>query len=274
MKFFEVFSYTFMAKAFLVGIFISAAMALLGISLVLKRYSMIGDGLAHVGFSAHTIALSLNWVPVFFSIPVVIIFAMFLMWIGENSKIKGDALIALISTSFLSIGIVVVSLTTGMNTSVLNYMFGSVLAINDNDLILSLICSTCVILFFLIYYNKIFIITFDENFAKAIGINLKFYSGLTAILVSVMIVVGMKIVGALLISSLIVFPAMTAMKIFKTFKLVAIGSVFFSVFCYCSGLFLAYNFSLPVGAAVVLVNLIVFLFIYIFTILQGVVFKI
>lgn len=247
-----------MIKALLVGVFVSVATSLLGVILVLKRYSMIGDGLSHVGFSTFTIALVCNWVPFFLSIPVVVLSSVFLLWLSENSKIKGDAAIALISTSFLSIGIVAVSLTTGINTSVLSYMFGSVLAINNFDLVISIICSSVVVLVFLFFYNKLFAVSFDENFAKVVGLKTKLYGVLIAVLIGVMIVIGMKIMGALLISSLIVFPALSAMRVFRSFRLVVAESVIISVFCFVCGLIFSYFFALPTGATVVLVNLLVF----------------
>lgn len=248
-----------MVRAFVAGVFIAVATSLLGVVLVLKRYSMIGDGLSHVSFSAYTIALVFNFVPVFFSLPVVVVSAVLLVWLSENSKIKGDAAIALISTSFLSIGVVVVSLTVGVNSNVLSYMFGSVLSISNFDLVLSVVFSVFVILMFLLFYNKLFAVTFDERFAKAVGLKTKPYGFLVAVLVSAMTVIGMKIVGALLISSLILFPALSSMRVFKTFRFVVLNSSLVSVGCFVFGLFFSYYFSMPAGATIVLVNLIVFL---------------
>lgn len=258
-NFFEIFTHLFMIKAFVAGGFIAVATSLLGVILVLKRYSMIGDGLSHVGFSAYSIALAFNLVPVFFSLPVVAFSALLLTWLSENSKIKGDAAIALISTSFLAIGVVFVSLTTGVNSNVLSYMFGSVLSIGNFDFVLSIIFSIFVILIFLLFYNKFFAVTFDEFFARAVGLKTRLYSFLVAMLVSAMIVVGIKIVGALLISSLILFPVLSSMRVFKTFKWVVINSSLVSLFCVFFGLVFSYSFSLPTGATIVLVNLVVFL---------------
>ena len=252
------FSQFFIVKAFIVGFFVAVSTALLGTILVLKHYSLIGDGLSHVSFSAYTIALSLNLIPVIFAFPIVILTSFFLLWISESGKIKSDAALAIISNSFLSIGVVVVSVTSGMNINIWSFMFGSVLAISDFDLFLSVIFSIFVVLVFVIFYNKFFIIIFDENFAKVLGIKLSFYNFLIAVLISIIVVVGTKIVGALLMSSLIVFPTLTSMRIFKKFKLVAVSSVFVSVFCFIFGLLISYIFSWPTGATVVLMNLFLF----------------
>lgn len=257
-EFFKIFGHAFIIKAFVVGFFIAIATALLGTVLVLKRYSMIGDGLSHVSFSAYTIALALNFVPLFFALPIVLFAAFFLLWLSENNKIRGDAAVAIISNSFLSIGIIVVSATSGMNTNIWSFMFGSVLAISNFDLFLSIFFSLFVIMLFIFFYNKLFAIIFDENFAKVLGIKMCFYNFLIAALISVIVVIGMKIVGALLMASLIVFPTLTSMRVFRTFKLVAVISALISVFCFFVGLILSYVFSWPTGATVVLVNLFLF----------------
>lgn len=248
-----------MIKALVAGGFIALATSLLGVVLVLKRYSMIGDGLSHVSFSAYTIALVFNFLPVFFSLPIVMVSACLLVWISESSRIKGDAAIALISTSFLSIGVIVVSVTVGVNSNVLSYMFGSVLSISNLDLVLSVVFSVCVVLLFLFFYNRLFAVIFDESFAKAVGLKTKPYGFLVAVLVSASIVIGMKIVGALLISSLILFPALSSMRVFRTFKCVVLNSSLISVVCFVLGLIFSYCFSTPAGATIVLVNLVFFL---------------
>ena len=160
----EMLSYPFMTRAFLVGSLVALCSALLGVSLVLKRYSMIGDGLSHVGFGAMAIAAAMNAAPLTVAIPVVIVAAILLLRISGNAKIKGDAAIALISTTSLAVGVMVISLTTGMNTDVYNYMFGSILAMSAEDVKLSLVLSVCVLILFIVFYHKIFAITFDDHF--------------------------------------------------------------------------------------------------------------
>ena len=251
----EMFSYPFMVRAFLVGSLVALCSALLGVSLVLKRYSMIGDGLSHVGFGAMAVAAALNAAPLAVAIPVVIIAAVLLLRISGNSRIKGDAAIALISTSSLAVGVMVISLTTGMNTDVYNYMFGSILAMSAEDVQLSVILAIVVILLFVFFYNKIFAITFDETFALATGVKANLYNTLIAVLTAVTIVLGMRMMGALLISSLIIFPALTSMRVCRTFRGVIISSGVISVVCLFLGISVSYLYATPAGASVVMANI-------------------
>lgn len=258
MEILEIFNHEFIIKAFITGILVSLCAALLGVSLVLKRYSMIGDGLSHVSFGTLSIAAALGLSPLQVSIPVVIISAFFLLRLSENSKLKSDSAIAILSSSSLAIGVTITALTGEMN-DVCAYMFGSILSVTDVDLYISVVISIIVITMFVICYNKIFAITFDEIFAKATGVNVKFYNSLIAVLTAVTIVMGMQIMGAMLISSLIIFPALTSMRIFKSFLSVVICSAILSVVCFCIGLIISYVYSTPAGASVVIVNLIMFL---------------
>ena len=170
----EMFSYAFLVRAFIVGLLVALCSSMLGVSLVLKRYSMIGDGLSHVGFGALAIATALNAAPLVVAIPVVVVAAFLLLRLNESSLIKGDAAIALVSTGSLAIGVLVVSLTTGMNVDVCNYMFGSILAMSKADVYLSITLSIIVLILFIFFYNKVFAITFDETFDKATGVNVGF----------------------------------------------------------------------------------------------------
>lgn len=252
----EMLSYPFMTRAFLVGSLVALCSALLGVSLVLKRYSMIGDGLSHVGFGAMAIAAAMNAAPLTIAIPVVIVAAILLLRISGNAKIKGDAAIALISTTSLAVGVMVISLTTGMNTDVYNYMFGSILAMSAEDVKLSLVLSVFVLILFIVFYHKIFAITFDETFARATGVKEGVYNTLIAVLTAVTIVLGMRMMGALLISSLIIFPALTSMRVCRTFKSVIINAAVISVVCLIAGVTLSYVAATPAGASVVLANLV------------------
>ncbi len=255
----SMFSYDFMVRAIVVGVLVSLCAALLGVSLVLKRYSMIGDGLSHVGFGALSIALALNVAPLVVSIPVVVIAAFLLLRISENSKIKGDSAIAIISSSALAIGIIVTSLTTGMNLDINSYMFGSILAISEGDVWLSVILTIIVLILFIIFYNKIFAVTFDENFAKAVGTKTNIYNMLIAVLAAITIVVGMRMMGALLISSLIIFPSLTSMRVFKSFRSVVVSSAVISVICFIIGITVSFLYPVPAGPSIVITNLVVFL---------------
>ena len=219
----DLFSYTFIVRALIVGTLVSLCAALLGVSLVLKRYSMIGDGLSHVGFGALAVAMAFNWAPLPVAIPVVVVAAFLLLRLSENSKIKGDSAIALIASSSLAIGVTVISLASGQNADVYSYMFGSILAMKESDVYISIALSVVVLILFIVFYNKIFAVTFDENFAKATGTRANLYNMLIALLTAVTIVVGMRIMGTMLISSLIIFPALSAMRIFRQFRSVVIA---------------------------------------------------
>ena len=252
---FEMLSYPFMVRAFVVGILVALCSALLGVSLVLKRYSMIGDGLSHVGFGAMAVAAAANAAPLAVAIPVVIVAAVLLLRISGSSRIKGDAAIALISTSSLAIGVMVISMTTGMNTDVYNYMFGSILAMSQEDVALSVTLAVVVLVLYIFFYQKIFAITFDETFARATGVKSGLYNTLIAVLTAVTIVLGMRMMGALLISSLIIFPALTAMRACRTFRSVTIHAAVISVVCLAAGLLMSYLGGTPAGVSVVMANI-------------------
>ena len=254
----EIFSYQFIVRAIVVGASVSLCAALLGVSLVLKRYSMIGDGLGHVGFGSLCIAIVIGAAPLAVSVPVVILAALMLLKISEKSRIKGDAAIAVISSSALAAGIIAASLSNGLNVDVFNYMFGSILAMDKGDVYLSLTLSASVLTMFILFYNKVFAVTFDESFAKASGVNVSLYNTLIAVLTAVTIVVGMRIMGTMLISSLIVFPALSAMRCCRSFKSVVICSGAVSVVCFFIGMVFSYALSIPAGASIIAVNLAVF----------------
>ena len=254
----EMLSYPFMVRALFGGMLVSMCASLLGVSLVLKRYSMIGDGLSHVSFGALSIALAMGWSPLKVSIPVVVLAAFFLLRITENSRIKSDAAIAMISASSLAIGIIVTSLTTGMTTDVSSYMFGSILAMTKEDVMLSAVLCIIVLGLFVLCYNQVFAVTFDENFAKATGVNVSAYNMLISVLTAVTIVLGMRMMGAMLISSLVIFPCLTSMRVFKSFTSVVVSSGILSLVCFLLGMMASYQFSMPAGASVVVVNLIAF----------------
>ena len=259
----ELFAYDFIVRAVAVGIMVSVCASLLGVSLVLKRYSMIGDGLGHVAFGALCIAVAFNMAPLLVSVPVVIIAAVMLLRIRGNVRIKGDAAIAVISSSALAIGIIATSLTKGMNIDIYNYMFGSILAMSVQDVYLGIGLSAAVLLLFIFLYNIIFAITFDEDFARATGIKVDFFNTLIAVLTAVAIVVGMRIMGTLLISSLIVFPALTSMRLCSSFKSVVICSGIVSSICFFLGIIFSYSFDIPVGASIVVLNLAAFILFFI-----------
>ena len=252
-------TYPFMQRALIAGTLVSLCAALLGVSLVLKRYSMIGDGLSHVSFGALAIAVALGVTPLYFSIPVVILAAFFLLRMATNPRWNSDAAIAVTSASALAIGIIVISRTTGMTTDVDNYMFGSVLAMTWADVALSVVLCAVVLTMFILFYHKIFAVTFDESFSRATGLRVDWYNTLLAILTALTIVVGMRMMGAMLISSLVIFPALTAMRLFRSFRGVVVCAGVTSVCCFCAGLMASWTLSTPVGASVVAADLALFL---------------
>ena len=242
----------------LVGILLTIAASIVGVVLVLKRYSMIGDGLSHVSFGVIAVAMCLNLssdLSLFIAIPIVVVVAYILLIIGQNSKIKGDAIIGLLASSSLAIAYLFLN-ESGTTIDIDSYLFGSILFATKKDLYIILPICIIVIIFFIFFYNRIFSITFDETFAKATGVNVKFYNMMFAILTAVIIVFGMRIMGTLLISSLIIFPALSSMRLFNKFKIVIISSALISVTCFLMAFFLFPNF--PSGASVVVINLFVF----------------
>ena len=251
------FSTPILFRALVVGILVSLCAALLGVSLVLKRYSMIGDGLSHVGFGALAIAAVMNWAPMAVAVPVVIAAAFLLLRISGSSKIKGDSVIALISTGALAIGVMAVSLS-GMNSDLDSYLFGSIYAISDEDVVISVVLALLVLILFVFFYTRIFAITFDESFARATGTKAGLYNMLIALLTAITIVVGMRMMGSMLISSLIIFPALCSMRVFKSFKAVTVCSAVISVVTFIAGMVISYEFGTPGGASIVCVNILVF----------------
>lgn len=256
----SMFTYPFIVRAFAVGILVSLCAALLGVPLVLKRYSMIGDGLSHVSFGALSVALACGFSPLWFSIPVVVIAAFLLLRTAESSRVSADALIAVFSASSLAIGIIVTSLTTGMTTDVDSYMFGSILAMSRSDVALSITLAATVLLLYALCYHRIFAVTFDERFSRASGVNASLYNSLLSLLTALTVVLGMRMMGAMLISSLIIFPALAAMRVFKSFRAVVLCASVLSVLGFCVGLIGSYLLSTPVGASVVVCDLAIFLF--------------
>ena len=178
--------------------------------------------------------------------------------ISENSKLKGDATVAIVCSGALAIGVMIISMSSGMNTDVNNYMFGSILSLSDEDALVSRILSIIVVLLFVVFYNRIFAVTFDENFARATGTRAGLYNGILAVLTAVTVVIGMRMMGALLISSLIIFPSLSSMRICKRYRVVIISSVIISVVCFMIGITVSFTMSTPAGASVVCANLVVF----------------
>ena len=237
----------------IVGLLLSISAAVIGVVLVLKQYSMIGDGLSHVGFGCVAIALAVGMQPLFIAIPLVVLAAYVLLRLGESKKIKGDAAIALISSSALAIGYLVGNLADGFSSDINTYMFGSIATASIVDLYYIVPITLSILILFLLLYNRIFSVTFDESFAKASGMNTKSYSIFLAISTAIVVVIGIKVMGTLLISSLIIFPALTSMKLFHNFKKVVISSIVISCLSFVIAFFCFTRYSS--AASIVLVNL-------------------
>ena len=255
------FQYPFVWYALIVGILIALCSSLLGVTLVLKRFSFIGDGLSHVAFGAMAIASVLNFSNnMLFVMPVTVICAVLLLRTGQSTKIKGDAAIAMISVGALAVGYLLMNVfSTGANISgdVCSSLFGStsILTLTRTEVWLCVVVSAIVVILFVVFYHKIFAVTFDENFAKATGTKTDVYNLLTAVI----IVLAMYLVGSLLISSLIIFPALSAMRIYKRFRAVIIFSAILSVVCAFFGIIVSILGGTPVGSTIVAVDIVAFL---------------
>lgn len=258
------FSYPFVRYAMIVGVLIALSSSLLGVSLVLKRFSFIGDGLSHVAFGAMAVATVLDVAnDTAVVLPLTVLAAVFLLRTGQNAKLKGDAAIAMISVGALAFGYLVLNLfskSANISGDVCSTLFGStaILTLTRTDVRICVLMSVLVILIFLLFYHKIFAVTFDETFAQATGIRVGAYNLVIAVVTASVIVLAMKLVGSLLISALIIFPSLSAMRIFKSFRSVILASAVISVICASAGIFLSILASTPVGATVVCVNIAVF----------------
>ena len=260
------FSYPFVRYAVIAGILISLCAGLLGVVLVLKRYAMIGDGLSHVAFGAMAVAAVLGFAPMTVALPVTVAVAILLLLAGERQLIKGDSAIAMLSAGSLAVGYLLLNLFPSSDTGSLSgdvcaSLFGStsMMTLSGVDVWLCVGLSAAVIGFFVLFYHKIFAVTFDEGFAISSGIRVRFYNFLIAAVSGVVIVLAMKLVGALLISSLVIFPALSAMRVFRSFRSVVLCSAAISVVGSLTGLLLALLLSTPTGASVAVVHIVIFL---------------
>ena len=262
-------SFPFVRYALIVGILISLCAALLGVILVLKRFSYIGEGLSHTAFGTMAIAAILNLTnDSLLVIPVTIICAILLLKTSQNKKINGDALIAIISVSALAIGYLLLNIfdaSSNISADVCTTLFGStsILTLSSGDVWTTIVLTLVVIVFFILFYNKIFAVTFDENFAKASGTKIELFNIFLATIIAIVIVVAMNLVGSLLVSALIIFPSLSAMRVFKSFKGVTICSACISIVCAFIGLILSILFGTPVGSTIIAVNITTFAIFYI-----------
>ena len=259
------FSYPFVRYALIVGVLIALCSSLLGVILVLKRFSYIGDGLSHVAFGAMAIAAVVGLTDrMILTLPITIICAILLLWTGQNTKIKGDAAIAMISVGALAVGYLLMNLfptSSNISGDVCTTLFGSmkILTLTKSEVILSIVLSVVVVILFVAFYNRFFAVTFDESFAKAVGTKTNLLNLLIATIIAVIIVLAMNLVGSLLVSALVIFPALSAMRVFKSFRSVTVCAAVISVVCTLIGIIVSILMDTPVGSTIVITDIAAFL---------------
>ena len=261
----ESLQYDFIIRAILVGSLIALSSAFLGVFLILQRQSMIGDGLAHVSFATIAIALFFNQSPLIVSIPLVILSSFLIIKLNDKAQINGDAAIGLISAFAVAIGVLISSLAQGFNIDLFSYLFGSILVISQLDVILSIILSIIVIILIIFNYNNLFAMTYDQDFATVIGIKTNKMKYLVSVLTSITVVLGIRVVGTMLISSMIIFPTVTSLLVTKGFKETIIMSTIVSIISVVLGIFSSYILNLPTGATIVLINAAIFVIVLIYS---------
>lgn len=259
-------NYDFIWRAFVAGLAITLCASLLGVTIVLKRLSMIGDGLSHISFGAMAFATAIGFAPLKLAIPVAAIAALILFRLG--GKMKGDSGIAVISAGALALGIIMISYS-GSGADMNSFLVGSLYSVSKSDLLVSLVLCTLVAVCFAVFYHRIFSVTFDEDFSKATGSKTTLVSNLLAVLTSLTVVVGMRLMGALLISALVVFPALSAMRVFKSFFAVTLCSVVISIISFVLGFLLTLILdSVPTGACITITNLVIFAFMWVISLIK------
>lgn len=255
----DIFRHDFMIRAFISGILIAVTCSFLGIFLVLKKQSMIGDGLAHVSFAAIAISLFFQKESILITVPIVIIASIFIIKLNEYAGVHADAAIGLISSFSVAVATMIASISSGFNVDLFSYLFGSILVITNQELYLSMALCFGVLATIIHYYDELFAITYDEEFAQIQGINTNFFNYLISVLTSITIVLGIKAIGTMLISSLIIFPTVSALQISRNFTTTIINSAIISCVCLILGIILSYIYNLPTGSTIVFLNGITFL---------------
>jgi zinc transport system permease protein len=255
----EFLQYGFIQRALIAGSFIGILCSILGVFLVLRRFSLIGDGLAHATFGSVALALLLKMSPLYVSIPIVMTCSIVILKLTERARLYGDAAIGVVSSFGIAVGVMLSSIAGGFNVDLFSYLFGSILSISNVEVIISIILSVLVILIISLYYNELLSITFDEDSAKASGINTKFINTIFVLLTAVTVVLSMKVVGIMLISALLIFPAVTALQIARSFKAVMLAASLSAITSVVSGIVLSFFLDLPTGATIVMINFILFI---------------
>ncbi len=255
----DFFQYAFIQKAILAGSFVALCCSILGLFLVLRRFSMMGDGLAHVSFGVIGLGLLLGVQPVYFSIPLVMLASLWILRLSERSEMHGDAAIGLTSSLGLAGGVMLASLASGFNVDLFSYLFGNILVISSGEVILSVALSVVVLLAVALFFNDLFVITFEEEYARTLGIRTHLINSGLVLCTALTVVLGIRVVGTLLVSSLIVFPAVTALQVASSFKAALLLASLSSVLSVWLGILISFLLDLPTGATIVLVNFLFFL---------------
>ena len=267
---FKILSYAFVQRALIVGLLIAISSSFLGIFLVLRKYSMIGDGLAHVSFATVALALVLNQSPLIISIPIVSLASLLILKLSEENRIGGDAAIGLIASTSLAIGVFITSVSNGFSVDLSSYLFGSILIIAQSDVYLSLVLTVLIVSLVLVFYQDLFAMTYDLDYAKVSGRKTKRLNQLLSILTAITIVLGIRVVGTMLISSLIIFPTVSALRLSKGFKSTIIWAVIIAIISVMSGILISVTLDFPTGSSIVLINALLFGLISLITMVKGV----
>lgn len=259
----ESFQYTFVIQALIVGIFIAVSTSFLGVFLVLKKFSLIGDGLAHVTFASVGLAFLFQQEPLLFSLPIVALASLLILKISSSETIYGDTAIGMVSTSALAFGVVLISVAQGFNADLFSYLFGSILLVSSFEVILTIMLTLVIVLFLFYYYHDLIALTYDEEFATLNGVKSTYLNDLLAILTAIVIVLGIRILGTMLISALIIFPVASAMQVTSGFLKTIITTIIIAILAVVLGLLFSIGLNFPSGATIVLMNAIIFFGCYI-----------
>ncbi len=257
MNIFEAFSYGFMQRALVAGCFIAVLCSTLGVFLVLRRFSLIGDGLAHVTFGSVAIGLLMRANPIYTSIPIVMLSSLGILRLAEKTKVYGDTAIGIVSSMGIAVGMILVSLSGGFNVDLLSFLFGSILAIDAADVYTSVILSVIVIVMVVLFYNELVSITFDEEFAKVSGIKAHSINTILILMTALTVVLAMKVVGIMLVSAMLIIPAASALQVAKSFKMSIIIAAVIGVFSVFFGIWISYILNIPPGGAIIVINFII-----------------
>lgn len=252
----SIFQYSFIQRAFVAGIFIALVCSILGLFLVLKRLSLIGDGLSHVSFGAVALGLFFGWLPIYTAVPIVVIASLIILWLVNKTKIYGDAAIGIVSSVGLASGIILASISNGFNIDLLSYLFGNILAISAQEMYFSVILSILVLVIVFLFYHDLFSVSFNEDHAQVTGIKVKLINSILVMLTALTVVLSIRVVGIMLISSFLILPPLISLQFAKSFKSALVISAIVSIVTVVFGILISFILNIPTGATIVIVNFI------------------